>query len=196
MNRAIVIQGPSDYVDEIKLAWSGFNLIWSTWKGEESKYTGNDLVIYNDYPNETGVQNLALQQKTTIEGIKKAKELGYDRVLKWRSDLIPKNVNEITKHFKKDCLNFLAWHTGLGGYFVDYFMEGETDEMILAWEFSNTNGPFAERIITDNIFAKKFINFNFIANKIDKDNEIYWIKKNVYLSDYKNNEAFTTYVKK
>ena len=91
MKRVIIIQGPSSNVLELKKAWLGYDIIWSTWFGEENNYNENDIVVYSDKPNESGVGNLNLQLITTHSGLIKAKELGYDRAFKWRSDMIPTN---------------------------------------------------------------------------------------------------------
>ena len=45
---SIIIQGPSDNIEELKKKWVGYNLIWSTWKGNEEKYNDNDIVIFDD----------------------------------------------------------------------------------------------------------------------------------------------------
>ena len=47
---AIVIQGESKYVELLKSAFKGYNTIFSTWEGEESKYSSDDKVIYNSLP--------------------------------------------------------------------------------------------------------------------------------------------------
>ena len=59
----IVIQGPSNNVTLLKQNYSNSNvtLIFSTWKGEESKYDENDIVIFNDIPVEKGTQNVMMQ---------------------------------------------------------------------------------------------------------------------------------------
>ena len=49
-NGAIIIQGPSSNIPELKEAWDGFDLIWSTWKGDEDYYHENDIVVYNTNP--------------------------------------------------------------------------------------------------------------------------------------------------
>lgn len=186
---AIVIQGPSDYVEELKKSWDGYNLIWSTWKGEESKYVDDDIVIFNDIPIECGVQNIALQKVTTLNGIKKAKELGYERVLKWRSDLIPSNAKELIRTFKKDCLNFLTWHND-GKYFIDYFHEGPIDDVYKIWDVPTIHAPYSEKLTTDNVFFLGFDNFNFIGDKLSKENEIYWKKYKINLSTYKDENCY------
>ena len=196
MNRVIIIQGPSTNVDVLKKKWKGYNIIWSTWDGEEQYYSKEDIVIYNTKPQDFGTQNIGLQHKTTIEGIKMAIDLGFERVLKWRSDLIPTNPNELLDLFDKDKLNFLAWHTGLGGYFVDYFIEGVTNQVYDAWDINTFIGTFSERITTDNIFNKGLSKFNFIGSDLNENNDIFWAKYNIMLSTYKNNPAYTTYIKK
>lgn len=187
---AVIIQGPSSHVSELKNAWQGYDIIWSTWDGEQSKYDINDNVIYNTLPVERGVQNIALQKTSTLNGILKAKELGYDRVLKWRSDLLPKNTKKLVNSFKRECLNFLAWHN-YGKYFVDYFVEGPITDVYKIWDVPTIIGPYAERITTDHIFSLNMSNINFILNDLNEDNEIYWIKYNLYLSSLKTEDCYT-----
>lgn len=189
MKLAIVIQGPSSNIDELKKAWDGYDIIWSTWVGEESKYSKNDIVVYNSIPSDSGICNISLQKETTLNGIEKAKSLGYDRILKWRSDLIPNNPKKLLELFVEDKLNFLAWHND-GKYFIDYFMEGNIDDINKMWDFEEIHGPFPEKLITDNIFKKGLNNFNFICCDLNEDNDIYWVKRNTYLSSYKNHTVY------
>lgn len=187
--RVIIIQGPSTYVTKLKNAWSGYDIIWSTWVGDETHYDKDDIVIFNEKPLKTGVQNLALQHKTTIEGVKKAKELGYDRVLKWRSDLEPTNAEKLLSLFDEDSLNFLAWHSVRGGYFIDYFIEGKTDYIYDSWDIKTFNGDYSEQVTTENILSK-FNNFNFIGDKLNETNDIFWVKRNINLSTYNKFDEF------
>lgn len=186
---AIIIQGPSTNVEKLKKAWHGYNLIWSTWKGEESKYDSNDIKIFNNFPDESGVQNIAFQKESTLNGISKAKNLGFDRVLKWRSDLLPSNADQLVNSFKKECINFLAWHNA-GKYFVDYFIEGPIDEVYNIWNIKKLYDDYSEKITTENIFSLGYDNFNFILDSLSDDNEIFWIKYNINLSTYKQSFAY------
>lgn len=187
---AIIIQGPSENVDQLKKAWAGFNLVWSTWKGEESKYKEGDVVLFNNIPIEHGVQNIALQRDSTLSGIKKCKTMGYKRVLKWRSDLLPSNAKELVKTFKEGYLNFLTWHN-LGKYFVDYFLEGDIKDVYKIWNIPTLYGEYSEKITTENIFSLGFKNFNFIGNELSQENDIYWIKYKINLSSYQNENCYT-----
>jgi hypothetical protein len=187
---AIIIQGPSTNVIEQKKCWDGFDIIWSTWVNEETKYDNDDVVLFNVLPIERGVQNIAFQRDSTLNGIKKAKELGYKRVLKWRSDLLPSNAKELVKTFKKDCLNFLTWHNE-GKYFVDYFVEGNIEDVYKIWDIQTVHGPFSEKITTDNIFSLGFNKFNFIGGDLSQNNEIFWAKYKINLSTYKHEVCYT-----
>ena len=188
----VIIQGPSDYVSEQKNVWSGFNIIWSTWEGSENKYTSNDNVIFNTYPVDAGVKNISLQMISTLNGIKKAKELGFKRCLKLRSDIIPKNAINFVNTFKKNHINFLAWHNG-GNYFIDYFMEGSVNILENIWSLPVIHGDFPEKILTENIFSLGYTkeSFNFILENIGNDNELYWAKYNVNLSSYNTNKVYS-----
>jgi hypothetical protein len=188
---AIVIQGPSQFVPEIKKAWDGYDLIWSTWKGDENYYDENDVVIFNDMPDNKGTKNIALQQKTTLAGVLKAKEMGYERVLKWRSDMIPTNANSLFELFDNDSNNFLFYHNVREGYYIDYFMEGNVDDIYNMWQFDELNPLYAEKALTDNIIKMNLVgNIRFFGKKITNKNDIYWLKNDLNLSTYNNNEDF------
>ena len=198
MKTAIVIQGSTicDNIEKLKNDWKPFPIIFSTWEGEPTYCypDKNDVVVYSPRPEIVGVGNLNLQRISSLNGFIKAKELGYDRVVKWRYDLFPINCEELFKSFKSDCLNFLAFHHHNAGYLVDYFSEGNVDDMIELFTFSDFNVPHAEVAFTNRFielgFDKKI---NFILKNLEKDKvDIYWQKYNNYLSHYKNIEAFKT----
>jgi hypothetical protein len=182
---AILIQGPSNHVDELKQAWKGYDLIWSTWKGDEKKYNSDDIVVFNEMPINHGKGNVALQQKTVLNGILKAKELDYNRVLKWRSDMIPTNSSKFIGLFDMNHINLFYFHVAGGGYFVDYFMEGNSDDIYNMWDFEDINPPFAERALTDNIRKRELNKKILFIGKIMSDkNDVIWLKKNKNLSTY------------
>lgn len=195
MKRAVIIQGPSNYVLELKEAWKGIDIIWSTWVGEENKYTKNDICIFSEIPKDKGTCNLALQKKSTLQGILKAKELGYDRVIKCRSDIIPINLSKFLLLFK-DNLNFTFWHTHRYGYFVDYIMEGETDDVLQCWSFLKTVGEYSEELLTNHILKNfPLEKFNFFGKNLNKDNDLFWIKRNIKLSTYNTDSTYVNKIK-
>jgi hypothetical protein len=188
----IIIQGLSNNVEELKNAWNGYNLIWSTWKGSESIYSENDVTIFNDIPLEKGVGNVKLQQLTTNKGIEKAKELGYKRVFKWRSDMIPTNPNKLLNLLTND-VNILFFHNQLPdriGSYIDYVMESDIDTMANIWDFNESYATHAEAIITSNIKTKNITNINLFGGCLDDDNDIVWLKRNIYIKDYKLHKPF------
>jgi len=193
MSTAIIIQGVSSYIVEQKNAWAGFDIIWSTWQGSEHLYDSNDNVIFNNNLLNSGIGNINLQAITTLAGIKEAKRLNYTNVLKWRSDLIPTNAPKLMELFKVNNLNFLAWHN-IGKYFVDYFMFGNIYDIESIWNIDVLKGSFAEQILTNNIFKKGFKEFNFIANNLNNECDIFWKKYNINLSSYQQHPVYTVFL--
>jgi hypothetical protein len=192
MKRAIVIQGPSSHVDELKKAWDGYDIIWSTWKGEEQKYNENDIVLFNDIPTVKGVGNIKLQQLSTLNGVKKAIELNYDRVFKWRSDMIPTNPAKLIECLKEN-VNFLFFHNTMpdkNGYYVDYVVESKVNEMMLIWSFEELEAIHAEAIITNNILKNRIEKINLFGGCLNDDNDIIWLKRNINIKDYKKYKEF------
>jgi hypothetical protein len=193
----IIVQGPSDSVSEIKKSTEGYKTIFSTWVGDESKYSKDDDVIFNEKPKQVGIGNLYYQQTSTMNGLLKAQNLGFKNVFKTRSDFIPTNINELIKGFTHK-LNLFFWHNYTGGYICDYFMAGETELMIKLWKKKSDEGyNFAERMITENFFEMglKEEDFEFYLNKLNKKNDIFWTKYDKFLSSYKSDELALDFIK-
>lgn len=191
---AIVVQGASTNVEEQKTAWrmvSG-DLIFSTWVGEESKYTEMDKVVYSEPPAEPGPANFNYQMKSTVEGLKKAKELGYTHALKIRGDLIPTAAEDFLNLFKlKNSIYFLCWHAhraypNCPGYLVDYLTFGTVDDLLNLWSIDNVFYTVPEILLTQS-FIDKFepSKLEYFLDELNPDNNLYWIKRNVYLDTCK-----------
>lgn len=199
---AIVIQGPMkttaefnrsiviDCYKEQKKYWLEFsnNLIFSTWEDQKDDYQ-SDRVIFNSYPIPSGRLNLWYQQKTTMEGLKLAKELGYKYALKLRSDMVITNPVEFFKCLDFNKLNFLAWNTFESypknpGYFLDFLMFGPIDEMIKLWDIKEdfANGP--EIMLTDSYIKNCKIDVNYFLDKLNENNELYWLKRDIKFSSF------------
>jgi len=188
-NVSIIIQGPSTHVHSVKTSWLGFNTIWSTWVGYEQHYTSEDLVIINTPPEVVGVSNVGYQQKSTLNGIIEANKLGYEYVLKWRDDMVPTNAVKLFELFDFNKINILFWHDHLGGYYVDYMMFGNIQDMLKIWDFKIDSITFPERLITEQIDSLN-PHVNLIGFNLTEDNDIIWLKNNHKLSDYKNHINF------
>ncbi len=96
---AIVIQGPllkekKFTLETIKIYKKNYPddiIILSTWEGEDPAYLieikkeGVELLL-NKKPNTPGLSNRNLQIYSTLQGLKRAKELGYEYAIKTRTD--------------------------------------------------------------------------------------------------------------
>lgn len=189
---AIIIQGSSSNVSEQLSVWNKLikNVIFSTWKGEEDKYT-EQIVIFNDIPSDPGPMNFNYQIKSTYNGLLKAKELGFTHALKLRSDLVPTNVDEFIKLIDNDSMNFLCWHRhqvypNCPGYLIDYLMSGPIDDMIKLWDIKDIFCVVPEVILTKNYIDNFSIkNINYFLKDINDKNNLFWIKRNIFLDTYK-----------
>ena len=95
---AIVLQGPIKNEDDFtyesvklyKLLYPECEVILSTWKSEENQKDKFEelgaIVLLNEPPKKPGYANCAYQALSSIEGIRKARELGCERVCKARTD--------------------------------------------------------------------------------------------------------------
>lgn len=174
----IIIQGPSRYVDTLREKWGGdFPIIWSTWKGEEDKYKKGDIVVVSEKPKQKGVQNLYLQQVSSLVGINVAEKFGFKNVIKWRSDQYPTNPKEFVNLFSEDKLTFLSAHTNSGNpYVLDYFMGGSIEDMKKLWSFGGGNYLFPEQAITLHLKNTNLINkTEFLQDKLTNENDVFWL---------------------
>lgn len=182
----LVVQGPSSYVNEIKQSVGDIvPLVFSTWVGEEHNYSSDDIVVFNTPPSFAGIGNLCYQHTSTINGLIKARDLGFSRAIKIRSDMIITNPRSFLNLFIKN-LNFFYWHNRHGGYIVDYVMGGNINSMISLWDLElNKDWLHAEQALTHS-FIKKFLysgNYYFFGDVLDSNNDIIWMKYNTKLTD-------------
>lgn len=197
----VLIQGGIDYIQKHKEIWKDHNVIFSTWKGNENYFDENDIVIFNEFPSDPGPANVNLQLITTINGLKKAKELGFKKVLKIRSDLIPTDVTKFLNLLNFEKLNFLCWHghevyPDCPGYLVDYLMAGEIEEMIKLWSFNHIFCLVPEVMLTWSYIENCNIDIEYFLHTLTEDNDLFWLKNNIFLSSYRNkiqNDQFKKY---
>lgn len=187
---AIVIQGPSICVDEVKFAWRNFNkdLIFSTWKGEEHKYDEHDLVIFNDIPKYPSNRNFNLQKISTYYGLLEAKKLKYKYVIKVRSDYLPTNDKELIKIIDFNKINTLFWDDviylwktfpTLKGYITDHLIAGPIDEIIDLWDIKD-NFSSAQILLTWSYIKKlsNKIDIKYLLPYLNENNDIFYVKFN------------------
>ena len=184
MSRCIVVQGQTnaEYVKQIKESFKGYHIIFSTWEGTDRDiYDEWDVVLFNPIPADKGVANLNLQRVSSLKGFLKGKEMGFKRVLKWRSDFICASGEELFKLFPEDKLSFYAWHRD--NYVTDFFMEGDIDEMINLFSFDGMNARFPEQAFTNRMFELGLASkAHFVCKDINESNNIKWLKHDYWFS--------------
>lgn len=199
----IIVQGATTYLKEVKEALKYNKVLYSTWQGEEFKYNSDDIVIFNEIPSYSGPANLNFQKTSTLLGLIKAKELGYKKALKLRSDIIPTNIDKFIDLIDNQCLNFLCWHhhevyPNCPGYLVDYLMSGRIDDLIKLWDIKNMNWCNVPEIHLTNQYIQNLmdtVKINYFLSSLGEDNDLYWIKNKIMLSSYKENGVYNSYRK-
>jgi len=193
---AILVRGRSGDVQKMKSCFSAYSkrIIFSCWQGEESKYTPDDIVVYNDSKTvPDGPYSFLVQKTVILSGLKKAKELGYENVILVRSDLFFSPAENIIPLFDFDRLNFLCWHTNSGGYFVDYLMAGKIDHLSILWDAAPPlKSVICEKIITNQYVTNLIDNvkINFILGQLNQDRDIFWSRFNIWLSSYQQHPEY------
>ena len=190
----IVVQGVSkkEYIEEIKRGWEGFQIIFSTWEDTDtSLYEPDDIVLYNSYPADRGISNLACQSLSTRNGFQKAKELGWERAIKWRSDQWPKNGKQFYKLFADEGINLYAWIAHNGGYICDYFMEGSIESVMELFDVP-PQGSFPEKNLTQSFFEKGLNrNARCILNGVVGKSDVYSGKWDLWFEPFVNADVYT-----
>lgn len=204
---AIIIQGPlivedldKNQVDILPKQIERFTdfknqIIFSTWEQDkrEDLPLNEFNFIFNELPPENGQLNLWLQKKSTIEGLKLAKDLNFKYALKLRSDMLLSNAVKFFSLMNFNKLNFLCWnhhqsYVGLSGYLTDFLMFGKIDDMITLWEIKEdfANGP--EIMMTDNLIKNFNNDIEFFLNKLDEECDLFWIKNQFNFSIFPLNK--------
>jgi hypothetical protein len=201
MKRCIIVQGPTydNSINQIKDCWNGWDVVYSTWKGYEGWYSDGDIAIFSDLPITNGTYNMNYQKVSTLAGLDWAKENGYDRALKMRSDMWTNNPKELFNLFT-DGYNTHFWHEHRGGYLSDYWMEDSVDNLQILWDVI-PEGAHPERVLTDRINELGWMsNVNLIVDKLNENVDIfwntrygpYWMSKLKEETIYKNNDTWKT----
>jgi len=150
----VVVQGQTypEYIDSVRRGWEGYQIIFSTWDTTDKRYyKEDDIVIYNPVPADCGTKNLNLQKISTINGFLKAKELGWTRALKARSDFSTTTADGFFELFDSSKLNL---HGYWNGYINDFYMEGEIDDILTLFDVP-PGGSFPEWNLTKQLYDSK-----------------------------------------
>jgi hypothetical protein len=194
--KCVVIQGgydSIDTIDELRHSFIGYQIIFSTWEDvPPSWFRDDDIVLYNERPSIAGPSNFNLQKVSTINGVQLALELGWNRVIKWRSDMIPKNVDKLV-HIMNGELNMYLWVNSHCGYVTDYVMEGECWDIIKLFStqvVANKKFTFPEHFVTLQMY-KNELNFKvkMFGMQLGENVDIFWKKRGYYLSENKTDKT-------
>lgn len=204
MKTACVIQGnirvgTYEIINEMKKHFD--IVILSTWQNEEILYKKQDIVILkNKFPKNKGHGNRNLQRFSTIEGLKKAKELNCNFVMKWRTDILPTRFNiNIFFDKSKGAKNEYGYYLVCPFFRIltakpcvystipDIFMFGHIDMMMDYWDDVDVdysleqNIPQSKKEILNNLHEKdkyRFLNYTteaelflFFQEKINRKND-------------------------
>jgi hypothetical protein len=192
---AVVVTGlPLDDPYGPERAFAGLPIIYSTWP-DVSLETRHPIIRCTP-PNVVGAGSLGYQVTSTVAGVRFAKFLGYEYVLRWRFDLVPSNTTKLLQSFKVDQFN-VPFLCNYGDYYVDYCMMGTVDDMLAVWDITDeqiVKAPFPERILTDRI---RTLNkrTHFFGESLSLYNDILWDRphRSIRLSSYKTHPHFQTH---
>lgn len=196
----ILIQGPLNYYNEIIKSYEPYkdNVIISTNdKSLKALYTlhcKNFIIVNTNLAQYPGRANINNQIKTTYEGIKKAEQIGFDYILKIRSDIFIDDFYLLIELLDKKSIYFPAYHNHEGGYLCDFMMFASTKFMMHFWDIPLTNEDAPPEVI----LTRKYLEINktdnleyifplFYTNKINA----YWAKYNKFFNNYQNDSSFT-----
>ena len=184
----VVVQGQTypSYIDSVRRGWEGYQIIFSTWDTtDKSHYREDDIVIYNPIPSDCGTKNLNLQKVSTINGFLKARELGWDRALKARSDFSTTTADGFFELFDKTKLNL---HGYWDGYINDFYMEGTIDDILTLFDVP-ISGPYPEWNLTRKLYDSKLNEkSNCIVNRLEFNKaDIKWEKMGYWFSSHIGN---------
>lgn len=198
MNVAIVIQGPNTHPNKIIDCYkTKNNIVFSTLLNEDISIFKNQsfTIIQNEIPRTPGRANFNYQVTNTLNGIKKAKSLGYDYALKIRSDITIKEIDKLLNILikSKDLIYFSAYHNWDGGYLCEHMNFGHVDNLIKLWDIPVSDSEDAPEIQLTKNFNKCFKNIDvkYIFPLLYEYNILaYWEKRNFYLNEYEKDNLF------
>ena len=198
MKVAILVQGPNTHPNKIIEYYKGReNVIFSTLSNEDtSDFDGCNFVIQkNEIPFISGRANFNYQVINTLNGVKKAKSLGYEYVLKIRSDITIKEMDKLLDLLIKseDVIYFSAYHKRDGGYLCEHMNFGHVDNLIKLWDIPvSTSMKPPETQLTENLIRNfNNINIKYIFPLLYEHNIlVFWEKRNFYLNEYQNDSLF------
>jgi len=209
---SILIQGPVKYYKDVIDSYRGIkNVLWCTWD-DEPEAAIKDIQVAGIFvhliqkPQYTGYWNVNFQCKSTYEGLLKCKELYNSKFyIKIRSDFKISNISLLCQRFilKEEHINFLGWANMLDGFFLDYIVFGNYNNMCKYWNFSdneNNGYPCPEIFLMKKYFGDNYLfeeKKNYMIKLPLLDNiEFYWLSRGLNVRDFSPDLEFNYKEKK
>lgn len=127
------------------------------------------IIQLNDYPSYRNCTNY--QTVCIREGCLLAKKLGFKHVIRMRTDLICNDTikfMECIKHLYTEKITVLGFINLTSFYIIDFFIAGETDEMILIFnkEQKVEDKRFVEQYWMEEYLGKSNLSFDDLKQKL------------------------------
>lgn len=204
----------SEYILDLIKTYSGVeNKIISTWKDQNVEYINllkenGFLIVLNDLPkydNHSFQQIQTIYQNTTIEsGCMKALELGFEYVIRMRTDVTCNDIKlfrNILSEFDRSKISvFSAIDYGYSFYFLDLMLAGKISNILrmVSPEVSNKDERFVEKIWMDNYTGENITDlgkfkwyFNTCLTDCRKNQlDFYWHNHSQFLISCYCNSSF------
>lgn len=191
MKSTLLLQGPATFDTELSSFYKD-DALFSTWVGEKSNLKNT---LYVDKPKIPGVGNSNLQFSGCLAGCIYAESLGFDYVLKIRSDLLLWDYDNILKSLNKDKLSFLFYHNWSGGYLADYIIGGPIKVLKKIWDYDTSfDGNFSERILMNQVKKLQVTEVDYLMPKLINEGIVcYSLKWGKDITESFRTDALATY---
>ena len=201
-NTAIVLQGPVEYAEQIVDCYSHVkkNVIISTnlIKKDQKEILEDNKFLVKKAPTPThaGKYNFNNQVATTYNGVVTAKKMGFEHVLKLRSDIMIDDVVNFVSKLDRSSVYFSARHNHARmSYLCEHMLFGSTDFMVKLWnipESQSYEGPEIQLTRKFYSITKSYDDVKFLFPVLYKNEiEARWIKYKKDLREFKKDEKFT-----
>lgn len=146
---AILVIGHLDYAEILSQYYKDLKNVFFVIDNTEYEKNVKLLELHNikywvcDIPEEFGYGNVNLQASSSEFGLRNLKELGFNNVVRMRSDQIILQIHKFINNFKFDKPGYFSYveiereHPRVldGGYLMDYCITGEIDSLIEMFKY-------------------------------------------------------------
>ena len=146
----IVVQGPSNNVNEIKNSLIGTNVIFSTWDYEKSKYTKADNVVFSVLENKPYID----KQSNDDYLLKLSRE---NKEIKDNLQMIVKTFNNFTKEANDKFLDYEAAFVDIENK-LKAFIEENTEEEPFEGELMENDHELSTDDVSSTILSEEIKN--------------------------------------